>query len=161
MSTKPNQAVLSVMVAGILLAYIGYQLAYHFAVVSRAGHPVLLGVVGLVEGFLLGAVNLGPLLPAYLHTFERDAERYIGGMSLFFAVVIGERNIQMWSQGILTSNRIWLGSAIAVATLIGLACGTLIRRRLHINKRRLDAVIVVLLMVTAVNLLWKGLPQLL
>lgn len=101
------------------------------------------------------------VLPAYLQTFERNAKRYIGGMSLFFAVVIGERIVQMWVQGVLTEYRIWLGSIIALVTLLGLAVGTFVRRRFAIDKRRLDAVITVLLLATALNLLWKALPQLL
>lgn len=160
LSTKPDTAVLSVLVAVILLAYIGYQLTHRFAAVAQAGHPAWLGVVGVVQGFLLGAVNLGPILPAYLHTFERNANRYIGGMSLFFTLVIGERVIQMSAQGILTDYRLWLGSAIALITLAGLAIGTAIRRTCQINKGRLDAIITALLLATAVSLLWKALPQL-
>lgn len=161
LSTKPDQALLSVLVALILLAHITFQLTRRFATTPRAGHPALLSLVGAVQGFLLGAVNLGPVLPAYLQTFERNAQRYIGGMSLFFAVVIGERIVQMWLQGILTEYRIWLGSTIALVTLLGLAMGTVIRRRFAIDKRRLDAIITVLLLATALNLLWKAVPQLL
>lgn len=161
LSTKPDQALLSALVAVILLAHITFQLTRRFATAPRAGHPALLSLVGAVQGFLLGAVNLGPVLPAYLQTFERNAQRYIGGMSLFFSVVIGERIVQMWLQGILTEYRIWLGSTIALVTLLGLALGTVIRRRFAIDKRRLDAIITVLLLATALNLLWKAVPQLL
>lgn len=161
LSTHLNTAVVSVLVAAILLAYIAYQVSRRFATAPRAGHPVWLGVVGTVQGFLLGAVNLGPILPAYLQTFERDANRYIGGMSLFFTLVMGERVIQMAAQGLLTDYRIWLGSAIALVTLLGLAIGTVIRRAFTINKQRLNTVITILLLATAINLLWKALPQLL
>lgn len=160
LSAKPDRALLSVLVALILLGHITFQLTRRFASAPRAGRPAVLGLVGVVQGFLLGAVNLGPVLPAYLQTFERDAKRYIGGMSLFFAVVIGERVLQMWAQGVLTEYRIWLGSVIALVTLLGLALGTLARRRLAIDKRRLDAVITALLLATAGNLLWNALPQL-
>lgn len=160
LSTEPNRAVLSVLVASILLAHIAFQLTRRFAPLPRAGHPAVLGLVGVVQGFLLGAVNLGPVLPAYLQTVERDLKRYIGGISLFFTVVLVERVVQMWVQGVLTDYRIWLGSAIALVTLVGLGLGTVIRRRFHVDKRRLDAVITVLLLATAVNLLVKAVPQL-
>lgn len=161
LSTKPNRAVLAVLVASILLAHIAFQLTRRFAPSPRAGHPAVLGLVGVVQGFLLGAVNLGPVLPAYLQTFERDAKRYIGGISLFFTVVLGERVVQMWAQGVLTEHRIWLGSAIALVTLVGLGLGTVLRRRFNIDKQKLDKVITVLLLTTAVNLLVKAVPQLL
>lgn len=67
----------------------------------------------------------------------------------------------MRAQGILTEYRIWLGSAIALVTLAGLALGTALRRRFDIDKRRLDAIITVLLLATAANLLRRALPQLL
>jgi hypothetical protein len=160
LSTKPNTAILSVTVALILIGYIVYQLSRRFAPTPQAGHPVLLGVVGVTQGFLLGSVNLGPILPAYLQTFERDGKRYIGGMSLFFALVICERVIQMAVQGILTDYRVWLGSLIGLVTLVGLALGTVIRRTFDINRRRLDAIITVLLLATAVSLLWHAVPRL-
>jgi uncharacterized membrane protein YfcA len=160
LSTKPNRAVLSVLVASILLAHIAFQLTRRFAPSPRAGRPAVLGMVGVVQGFLLGAVNLGPVLPAYLQTFERDAKRYIGGISLFFTVVLVERVVQMWGQGVLTEYRIWLGSVIALVTLVGLGLGTVLRRRFDINKQKLDTIVTVLLLATAVNLLVKAVPQL-
>lgn len=160
LSTRPNRALLSVLVGLVLLGYIVYQLTRRFAATPRAGHPVALSLVGGLQGLLLGAVNLGPLLPAYLQTFERDAHRYIGGLSLFFGVIISERLIQMAAQGILTEYRLWLGSSIALVTLLGLALGTIIRRRFDINKRRLDIIITILLLGTSINLLWTALPHL-
>lgn len=56
------------LVATIVLAYIGYQFTNRFATVPQASHPVRLGVVGAVHGFLPSAVNLGRILAAYLHT---------------------------------------------------------------------------------------------
>jgi len=44
----------------------------------RSRLPTQLGVAGFSTGFFMCATNFGPLLFAYLHTFERDTERYVG-----------------------------------------------------------------------------------
>lgn len=55
-------------------------------VIEEVHHPVAFGAIGLVEGFLLAATNFGPVLPAYFHTFERDAEQYTGGLSMMLRI---------------------------------------------------------------------------
>lgn len=144
----------------VLLGYVAYQVASRFVVIERASHPVGLGAIGLLEGFFLGAANLGPLLPAYLHTFERDADRYIGGLSMVFTFVFTERLLQMAATGLLTPYRLWLGSAIAVITLVGLAVGTSLRR-VGIDRDRFNWVVVAILLVIAANIIRKTGPAVL
>jgi hypothetical protein len=105
----------------LILGYVGFEVLRSFVTVDRTHNPLALGGVGLLEGFLLAAANLGPLLPAYLHTFERDTERYVGGLSMVFTVVFTARIAQMaLFTDLLTSYRLWLGCALAVVTVVGL-----------------------------------------
>ncbi|EMA49965.1 TSUP family transporter, partial [Halococcus salifodinae] len=97
----------------IILAYVIFQVVQDFVTIEEAHHPVALGVAGLLEGFLLAVANLGPLLPAYFHTFERDAERYIGGLSMVLGTIFTVRILQMaLFTDLITTYRLWLGSAI-------------------------------------------------
>ncbi len=142
----------------MLLGYAIYQLASSFVVVEGAHHPVLLGVFGLLEGFFLAVANLGPLLPAYLHTFERDRERYIGGLSMVFTVVFTARIVQMaFFTDLLTAYRLWLGCALAVVTLVGLLVGTALRR-VGIDERRFDWAVTAMLVAIGLNILRKTGP---
>ncbi|GGM54346.1 putative membrane protein YfcA [Halarchaeum rubridurum] len=142
----------------ILLGYAAYQVTTSFVVVEGAHHPVLLGVFGLLEGFFLAVANLGPLLPAYLHTFERDRERYIGGLSMVFTVVFTARIVQMaFFTDLLTTYRLWLGCALAVVTLVGLLAGTALRR-VGFDERRFDWVVTAMLVVIGLNILRKTGP---
>ncbi|WP_254534955.1 TSUP family transporter [Halomarina litorea] len=142
------------LIALLLLGYVLFQVARRFVVVEEAHNPVALGSVGLLEGFLLAATNLGPLLPAYLHTFERDRERYVGGLSMVLGAIFTVRIVQMAWVGLLTPYRLWLGCAIAVVTIVGLLAGTYLRR-LGIDGERFDYLVTALLFVIALNILSK------
>ncbi|MFB6078641.1 MAG: TSUP family transporter [Halarchaeum sp.] len=145
----------------VLLGYAAYQVATSFVVVEGAHHPVLLGAFGLLEGFFLAVANLGPLLPAYLHTFERDRERYIGGLSMVFTVVFTARIVQMaFFTDLLTTYRLWLGCALAVVTLVGLLAGTALRR-VGFDETRFDWIVTAMLVVIGLNILRKTGPAVL
>jgi hypothetical protein len=151
---------LALCIGLLLLAYVAFEVVTGFVVVERAHHPGALGGAGLVNGFLIAATNMGPVLPAYLHTFERDTERYVGGVSMVFAVVITERLVQMYLMGLLTPYRLWLGATVAVASIGGLLLGTYLRR-LELDRRRFDRAVTALLLIIGLNLLRKTVPALL
>jgi hypothetical protein len=141
----------------MLLGYVIFEVVSDFFVIEEAHHPIALGAVGLGEGFLLAAANLGPLLPAYLHTFERNKERYVGGLSMVFTFVFTQRIIQMTWNGLMTPYRLWLGSAIAVVTIAGLLIGTYVRR-LEIDERKFNWFVIAILFVIALNIFRNTIP---
>lgn len=59
----------------VIFAHVVFRVVQTFVTIQEAHHPVALSVAGFLEGFLLAATTLGPLLPAYFHTFERNVER--------------------------------------------------------------------------------------
>jgi hypothetical protein len=117
-------------------------------------------VAGLLEGFLLAVANLGPLLPAYFHTFERDAERYIGGLSMVLGLIFTVRIVQMaLFTDLMTTYLLWLGCVIAVVTLVGLLAGTYLRR-VEVNETWFNRFVVGLLFVISLNIFRKTVPAL-
>lgn len=153
----PAKQVLGLVIGVVLVSYVVWSVARKGKPASGTANPVALGTVGIAEGVLLGSVNMGPLLPAYLHTFERDARRYIGGMSLVFTLVFAERIAQMSSNGLMTGQLLWLGSVIALVTLIGLVVGTALRRWGVVNPAVFNTVVLTLLAATGVTMLVKAL----
>lgn len=145
------------LIGVLLLGYVIFELVSGFIVVEEAHHPLALGAVGLGEGFLLAAANLGPLLPAYLHTFERNKERYVGGLSMVFTFVFTARIIQMTLQDVMTSYQLWLGCAIAVVTIFGLLIGTYVRR-LEIDEQKFNWFVIAILFVIALNIFRNTVP---
>ena len=161
----------------ILLGYVLFQVGKDYVTVEKAHHPVGLSVAGFLEGFLLAVSNLGPLLPAYFHTFERNAERYIGGLSMvlgtIFTVRIGQMLLMtaidspvdvggvtvLSATDLLTPYRLWLGCVIAVITLVGLVVGTYLRR-VEVNERWFNRFVVGLLFVISLNIFRNTIPAL-
>ncbi|WP_020220631.1 sulfite exporter TauE/SafE family protein [Halarchaeum acidiphilum] len=145
----------------IILAYVVFQVVQNFVTIEEAHHPIALSTAGFLEGFLLAASNLGPLLPAYFHTFERDTERYIGGLSMVLGIIFTVRLVQMaLFTDLLTTYRIWLGSTIAVVTIVGLLLGTYLRR-LEIDQRRFNWFVITLLFIISLNIFRNTIPALL
>ncbi|PSP88022.1 hypothetical protein BRC90_08650 [Halobacteriales archaeon QS_4_69_34] len=147
------------LIAVVILGYAAFELSKGFVVIEATHHPVALGVVGLLEGFFLAVANLGPPLPAYLHTFERDTERYVGGLSMVFTFVFTAKILALVLEGAMTAYQLWLGSAIAVVTVVGLLVGTYLRR-VEIDERRFNLAVVGLLLVIGLNILRKTIPVL-
>ncbi|MBZ6496858.1 MULTISPECIES: sulfite exporter TauE/SafE family protein [Natrinema] len=144
----------------VLLGYVAFQVAQNFVTVAEAHHPFALGAAGFSQGFLLALANLGPLLPAYFHTFERDAERYIGGLSMVLGTIFTVRIVQMaLFTDLLTTYRLWLGSVIAVVTIVGLLLGTYLRR-LEFDERTFNWFVVGLLFVISLNIFRNTVPAL-
>ncbi len=144
----------------VLLGYVAFQLAQSFVTVERAHHPLGLSVAGFLEGFLLAVANLGPLLPAYFHTFERDVDRYIGGLSMVLGAIFTARILQMvFFTDLMTTYRLWLGSVIALVTVVGLVIGTYLRR-LEVDEQKFNWFVVALLFVIAVNIFRNTVPAL-
>ena len=144
----------------VILGYVAFQVVQNFVTVEEAHHPIALGSAGFLEGFLLAIANLGPLLPAYFHTFERDTERYIGGLSMVLGTIFTVRIIQMTLfTDLMTTYRLWLGSVIAVVTIVGLLVGTYLRR-LEIDEQRFNWFVVGLLFIISLNIFRNTVPAL-
>jgi len=144
----------------VILGYVVFQVVQNFVTVEEAHHPIALGSAGFLEGFLLAIANLGPLLPAYFHTFERDTERYIGGLSMVLGTIFTVRIVQMTLfTDLMTTYRLWLGSVIAVVTIVGLLVGTYLRR-LEIDEQRFNWFVVGLLFVISLNIFRNSVPAL-
>ncbi|MFH5800106.1 TSUP family transporter [Haladaptatus sp. CMAA 1911] len=158
-SAFKTSALVTFLIGVVLFGYVLFQLGKGFVSVEGTHNPVALGIVGLLEGFLLGAANLGPLLPTYLHTFERDKERYVGGLSMVLGLVFTAKIVQMLATGVMTTYHLWLGSTLAVVTLVGLFAGTYLRR-VEIDERKFNWLVVAILLVISLKIFSKTIPAL-
>ncbi|ESP90137.1 TSUP family transporter [Candidatus Halobonum tyrrellensis] len=148
------------LIGVVILAYVVFQVVQNFVTIREAHHPVALSVAGFLEGFLLAVSNLGPLLPAYFHTFERDVDRYIGGLSMVLGTIFTVRLVQMvLFTDLMTTYRLWLGCVVAVVTVVGLLAGTYLRR-LEIDEEKFNWFVVGLLFVITLNIFRNTIPAL-
>jgi uncharacterized membrane protein YfcA len=148
------------LIGVVIFAYVVFQIIQDFVTVDRTHNPFALGTAGFLQGFLLAVANLGPLLPTYFHTFERDTERYIGGLSMVLGTIFTVRIIQMaLFTDLLTTYRLWLGSVIAVVTIAGLLIGTYLRR-VEVDEEKFNWFVVALLFVISLNIFRNTVPAL-
>jgi len=144
----------------VIFGYVVFQVVQDFVTVEETHNPLGRSVAGLLEGFLLAVANLGPLLSAYFHTFERDTERYIGGLSMVLGTIFTVRIVQMaLFTDLLTTYRLWLGSVIAVVTIVGLLLGTYLRS-LEVDEEKFNWFVVALLFVISLNIFRNTIPAL-
>jgi uncharacterized membrane protein YfcA len=144
----------------VILGYVIFQFVQGFVVVEETHNPFALGTAGFLQGFLIAVANLGPLLPTYFHTFERDTERYIGGLSMVLGTIFTIRIVQMaLFTDLLTTYRLWLGSVVAVVTIVGLLVGSYLRR-LEIDEEKFNWFVVGLLFVISLNIFRNTVPAL-
>jgi uncharacterized membrane protein YfcA len=161
LDTFSTHPVVPFLIGLLILGYVVFEVLKNFVTVQKAHNPLALGGVGLLEGFLLAAANLGPLLPAYLHTFERDTDKYVGGLSMVFTFVFTARIVQMvLFTDLLTTYRLWLGCALSVVTAVGLLAGTYLRRA-GVDEERFNWLVVGLLAVISLNIFYKTGPAVL
>lgn len=154
-----SSAVVPFLIGLLILAYVGYELLTNVISITGVDRPSINGTVGFVHGFLLASTNMGPVHPAYMNMIEDDIERYVGGLSVVFAIVQTIRLVTMYSTELLTPYRLWFGSAIATASIGGLLLGTYLRR-LEFDQAKFDIAVVVLLFIIGVNLLRQAVPDL-
>lgn len=151
-------SVIPFLMGVLIVGYVVFEVATGFITIERAHHPGALGVIGFLEGFLIAAANMGPPLPAYLHTFERNPERYVGGMAMVFGLINTIRLVFMYPLGLLTPYRLWLGATIALVGVGGLFLGTYLRR-MGLDQKNFDRAVIALLLVVGVNLLRETGPE--
>lgn len=138
---------------GLLIwGYVGFQIVRNFVTVPTASNPGIRSVVGFVTGVVMAVTNIGIVLPIYVHLFERDTERFVGLMGMLFLFLLTERILQMWLMGMMTTYLLWLGATIGVVTLVGLGIGSALRR-LAIDERRFNWLIVAVLFVIGLNIM--------
>ena len=148
------------LIGFVILGYVVFQVVRNFVTIEEAHHPIGLSIAGFLEGFLLAVANLGPLLPAYFHTFERNVERYIGGLSMVLWTIFTVRILQMvLFTDLMTTYRLWLGSVIAVVTIVGLLLGTYLRR-LEFDQQKFNWFVVGLLFLISINIFRNTVPVL-
>lgn len=160
LATFSTGPIVPFLIGLVIFGYVTFQVAEGFVTVEQTHNPFALGAAGFLQGFLLAVANLGPLLPTYFHTFERDTERYIGGLSMVLGTIFTVRLVQMaLFTDLLTTYRLWLGSMIAVVTIVGLLIGTYLRR-IEVDEQKFNWFVVALLFVISLNIFRNTIPVL-
>ena len=122
----------------------------------RARRARLLGpLVGLVGGVLQGTTSIAsPLVGSYFHTLRLPPRDFVVVLAAVFEINAIVQVIGYWLLGLFTPEVLALGLIGLVPTLLALMAGIYLRGRM--DAARFRSLIVVLLVLSVVNLLYRS-----
>lgn len=150
-----DDAVLSWVLAGVVVAYIArYATDREFAISGRVAHW-LSGPVGLVGGALQGATGVSaPLLATYLHAMRLAPSVFIFSITVPFFAFGVVQFAGYWSLGMLTWERAGQGALATIPALLVVPLGMRLSRRL--GRRTFEYMVLAVLVASVVRLVWSS-----
>lgn len=112
-------------------------------------------VVGFIGGVLQGTTSIAsPLIGSFFHARKMDRHDYVIVLASIFELNAAIQLVGYFLLGLYTPDVLAIGVLGLVPTLLALMAGIFFRSRLH--QSRFRQLIVVLLVVSVANLLWRS-----
>lgn len=148
-------AVLSLVLAGVIIAYVLLRTTRVQVHVSPAMSRWASPPVGLAAGALQGSTGVsGPLLSTYVHALRLEKNAYVASLVTLFLVFSLAQVATLVGVGMYTPARVGESLLALLPMAVFLPIGIRLSRRL--SGRAFDLVILVMLALTAVKLVWDG-----
>ncbi len=113
-------------------------------------------VVGLATGLLNGLAGVsGPTLAPYLHTLRLEKQQFVYYLNVLFLFLGVYQFVSFGLLGFFTWERIGLAVSFIPVSLAGLYAGT--RARPYVSQAFFNRLVLIILFVTALDLLRRGL----
>ncbi len=147
--------VLSLVVAGMALAYVGFRLArpgwrLPMATAQRVTVPV-----GLVSGLLQGASGISaPISLTFINALGLERRAFIATVSVFFLSMTVGQVPALTLLGVLTPERAWLSLLACIPLFAAMPLGARIARQ--VPRAVFDKLVLCLLAVVALRLIWAA-----
>ncbi|MFZ7091435.1 sulfite exporter TauE/SafE family protein [Primorskyibacter sp. 2E233] len=144
---------LMLMVAVIVLAYIGFRIVRPGWQLAQNAANRLVGPVGFLGGILQGAGGVSaPVSVTFLNAMRLPRPQFIVTISLFFFMMSVVQIPALWSLGVLTGERTLIGFLTLVPIFGGIAIGQWLAARLP--AQAFDRVTLLLLFAISLKLIW-------
>jgi uncharacterized protein len=115
---------------------------------------VLTPIVGFAGGVMQGTTSIStPLIGSYFHALRLEPREYVITLAAVFQLSSAVQLVSYAALGLFTPDLVTLGVIACIPMLFALMAGIAIRGRL--NQARFRQVIVVLLVASAANLVWR------
>jgi len=122
--------VLSMLMAGAILAYVTLRLVRPGWILSRAAADRFAGLAGAAGGFLQGTTGISAAASlSYLNAMRLPRETFIATVSVFFVTMTAIQIPTLWGVGILTAERFAMGLAGLAVVLVSMPVGTWLGKR--------------------------------
>jgi hypothetical protein len=115
---------------------------------------VLTPVVGFVGGVMQGTTSISsPVIGSYFHALHLPPREYVITLASVFQLSSAVQLVSYAALGLFTPDLLALGVIACIPMLVALMAGIAVRGRL--DQARFRQVIVVLLVASLANLLWR------
>jgi uncharacterized membrane protein YfcA len=115
---------------------------------------ILTPVVGFLGGVMQGTTSISsPVVGSYFHALRLSPRDYVITLATVFQLSSTVQVISYWALGLFTPELVTLGVIALIPMLLALMAGMAIRRKL--DPVRFRQAIVVLLVASVANLLWR------
>jgi uncharacterized membrane protein YfcA len=147
---------LTLALAVLVLAYVGWSLAKPHFTISRSLGRRLAPAVGLGAGILQGATGISsPLGVTFIHSLRLHRTAHVFAVSAMFLMFTIVQMPALAIAGVLTWPLVLQGAFAVAPALLAMPLGTRLAARL--SQKAFDRLILALLAVVAVQLFAKGL----
>lgn len=151
-----DESVLSFVVAGMIGLYAVVFLTHPHLRLPPDLTRFTSAPLGLAAGVLQGATGMsGPLLSTYLHSYRLTKEAFVLSITTIFHVFAFVQVVTLAGVGLYTGNRLLLSLLSLVPIMALLPVGARFTKRL--SRGTFDIVVLMLLLATAVKLVYDGL----
>jgi uncharacterized membrane protein YfcA len=115
---------------------------------------LLIPIVGFVGGVMQGTTSISsPVIGSFFHAMKLPPHEYVITLASVFQISSAVQLVSYGALGLFTPDLLTLGVIACIPMLVALMAGIAIRGRL--DQVRFRQVIVVLLVASVVNLLWR------
>lgn len=151
-----DEDILALVLAGLILIYVTTFFARPGLRLSEAFTRKTSPPVGLAAGVLQGATGIsGPIISTYVHSFRLDKEVYVLSITTVFQVFAIVQALTLAVIGLYTEDRLLLSFLALIPIMAALPLGTRFTSRL--SRRTFDRLIIVMLLASAMKLIYDGL----
>lgn len=154
LANLPSDA-LTLTVACLALAYVGFRLTRPDWQLAYANAYRIVLPVGLVSGILQGAAGISaPVSVTFLNAMKLNRTAFIGTASTFFLSMSLVQIPALVSLGVLTMDRFVISIAACVPLFGAMPVGGWLAR--FIDRETFDRIVLALLTVIALRLIWEA-----
>lgn len=151
-----NEDILSVVLAAMIGTYVAVFFAHPNLRLSPGITRIASPPVGAAAGMLQGATGMsGPLISTYLHSYRMEREVFVFSLTTLFQVYAVVQAVTLLSVGLYTVDRLVLSVLSLFAAMAALPFGARLAR--HLSRRTFDVVVIVVLITSAIKLLYDAL----
>ncbi len=150
------QAILQLLVAIAVLAYIALRLARPNWALHSPLAQRLSGPAGVMGGFLQGATGISaPASITFLNAMKLPRETFIATISIFFVAMSATQLVSLWQVGLMSLDTLTWGFAALALVFLSMPLGNWLGRRA--SQRVFDRIMLIILAAIAGKILFEAL----